>query len=74
MHKARAGRLVACGDADDDGRMEAIKGCVADVAVPVGGLVLQLAGALLAAALVTAWCLLVLVLTGRLPWFVRKYF
>lgn len=46
----------------------------ADFAVPVGGLLLQLVGLLLAMALVTAWCLFVFTLTGRLPWMVRKYF
>lgn len=34
----------------------------------------QVVGFLLVASLVLAWCLMVLCVTGRPPWFVRKYF
>lgn len=74
MHKTWAGRLAAREGTAEDVGMEAIKGFVVDFVEPAGGLLLQLFGAVLAVALVTSWCLFVLLLTGRLPWFVRKYF
>lgn len=71
---ARAGGVAGASIADDDSAMEVIKGCVADVASWTLWSLWYAAGALLAMTLVMAWCLLVFVLTGRLPWFVRKYF
>lgn len=36
-------------------------------------IILLAAGAVVMLALTLAWCLLVFLLTGRLPWMVRKY-
>lgn len=53
--------------------MEVLKILVWEVAVPLSRYALEAAAAVMAGLLVVAWCLLVLILTGRLPWFVRKY-
>jgi hypothetical protein len=45
-----------------------------DVAQLIAKAFAQTAAATMVAILVISWCLLVLVVTGRLPWMVRRYF
>ncbi len=45
-----------------------------DILESLGRFSLFLFGVAVAVALTTAWCLFVFLLTGRLPWMVRKYF
>lgn len=54
--------------------MDEFKGFVAEVASWMLACLLQVTWVALGMALVMAWCLFVFVLTGRFPWFVRKYF
>lgn len=44
------------------------------LALDAGKALASMAGMVMFAVMVTAWCLLVLLMTGRLPWFARKYF
>lgn len=44
-----------------------------DVAMLIAKALAQTAAATMVAILVISWCLLVLLLTGRFPWMVRKY-
>ena len=71
----RAGYIAGLGWGVDDGAMEqswAVFGF--GLALDVGKALASMAGMVMFAVMVTAWCLFVLVLTGRLPWFARKYF
>ena len=66
MHAGYAPRWLLGPDPCQHGRM--------DVLETVGRVLLVLTGLAMAVVLTTAWCLFVFMLTGRLPWMVRKYF
>jgi hypothetical protein len=54
--------------------MESILDGLAAVLEVVGAVLLKSLGVCIALSLLGAWCMLVFFLTGRFPWFVRKYF
>jgi len=53
--------------------MDIIKAMVIEALAPVAAALLRAIGFVVWGALIVSWCLLVLFLSGRFPWFVRKY-
>ncbi len=47
---------------------------IGGVVAPTASFLLTAAAAMVWLSLSVAWCLFVLLLTGRLPWFVRRHF
>lgn len=74
MHKHRASGVAACAMRAEDAVMETARLVVAEVARPLASGTAMVIGYMMCALVLTMWCLLVLLLTGRLPWMVRKYF
>lgn len=54
--------------------METVRLVVGEVARPLASWAAMVIGLTMCGLALTTWCLLVLLLTGRLPWMVRKYF
>lgn len=73
MHKRRAGAIAEVTKRAEDAGMDAARTVVVEAVRPLVSTALALFGFGVYALLIVVWCLLVLVLTGRLPWMVRKY-
>lgn len=54
--------------------METARDVISEVARPLGACAATVIGFSFWLSVVAMWCLLVFLLTGRLPWMVRKYF
>jgi len=71
---SKAGPVAGRGVGVEHADMELAKFVVEEGVMPVASAVLRLSGFVTWLCLVATWCLLVLVFSGRLPWFVRRYF
>lgn len=56
------------------GRMDMVKQFALQAASVTATATFTMVGVLASLCLLSVWCLLVFLLTGRLPWFVRRYF
>lgn len=74
MHKHRASGVAAVPVGAEDAAMETARDVISEVARPLGACAATVIGFSFWLSVVAMWCLLVFLLTGRLPWMVRKYF
>lgn len=56
------------------GRMDMVKQFALQAASGAATVTFTTIGVFASLCLLAVWCLLVFLLTGRLPWFVRRYF
>lgn len=73
MHTRKAMCVAVVGMPGDHARMETARIILMEGLAPVVGALVRATAVLAWGILIVCWCLLVFLMSGRFPWFVRKY-